>query len=150
MKIFGAVYAGTTPVEYKDCLELKLQQPNTPSGAYTIAGKSRYCDMTTQGGGWTYVARGTSSADGDTTAAYGSNQNNPTVNTRWSVGQAEMNIIAGGAAYKEYYVTMGANNNNNYALGDHRAFRVAGATTIRMDDPMDATYGVQVRLVHHT
>ncbi|MDM7481599.1 MAG: fibrinogen-like YCDxxxxGGGW domain-containing protein [Halomonas sp.] len=63
--IRGLIVEGSTQPEtetaqlYSSCLELKRAKPYTPSGYYVIypsgtpAGQTVYCDMDTDGGGWT-------------------------------------------------------------------------------------------------
>ena len=56
---------------YTSCQDYRRYFPDSASGVYTINSIELYCDMDIQGGGWTYVARGSDSSDPDTTLAYG-------------------------------------------------------------------------------
>ena len=66
----GACVAGRCALP-RSCQELKARRPTSPDGRYTIdpdgagagAALEVFCNMTTAGGGWTYVATVTNSGD---------------------------------------------------------------------------------------
>jgi hypothetical protein len=71
--------------ECRTCLEYFLADPELPSGAYSIipdgvTPQRVYCDMETDGGGWTLVASN-SSPPGDYAMSY--HQNLATINPSW-------------------------------------------------------------------
>ena len=73
----------------RSCQEHR-QLGQTADGVYTIylggggSATQVFCDMQTDGGGWTYVARGSTEQNG----AYGSVQTDPNVAAEWSLGTA--------------------------------------------------------------
>jgi len=52
------------PPKYESCLSIKTKQPSSESGVYTLTLTgteiSTYCDMATDGGGWTLIGRAAS------------------------------------------------------------------------------------------
>ena len=101
--------------------------------------------MDLDGGGWTYVARGSYSSDGCTDQAFGTVSTDPESNTRWSVGNDVMNAIAfpDEAIYAEYLVFIGHNTDNGYTAAEmFRKSRILASPGIDMSAPMDVTFGV--------
>ena len=72
-----AASSSVTVNTWVSCLDIKTSEPSSPSGIYEInpgdGPVSVYCDMTTDGGGWTRVViiTGNSDAHRDGTSAYG-------------------------------------------------------------------------------
>lgn len=87
----------------KSCNEILTASPGTPSGIYTIDPDGNgsgsfhvYCDMTTDGGGWTRVfAQDTSEGYMNATTAYSSNGTNPYAKNYSILDQLE-NFRSGG------------------------------------------------------
>lgn len=97
--------------------------------------------MDTDGGGWTYVVRGSPTSSSGHSVAYGSVQTDPSVTARWSIGQTKINGLRSasqlsGEAYFEYYVSYPARN-------EFRVFRLNVADGLRFDANygIDASYG---------
>ena len=49
--------APDAPIVYQSCVDLHAKVPNASSGAYAFKTYSAWCDMGTEGGGWTLVGR---------------------------------------------------------------------------------------------
>lgn len=110
-------------------------RPSTGVYELTNTKEKLHCEMGKWGGGWAYVARGSSTCDGDTATPYGEYSTNPAVNSRWSIGQDKMNQFRGNYGI-DYLVTMGANNDRRHrAEESFRLFRTTGY--MDMTSPMD-------------
>jgi prepilin-type N-terminal cleavage/methylation domain-containing protein len=97
----------STPTVNYSCLAILNAGSSTGSGIYTIdpdgsggnAAFQAYCDMATDGGGWTYVARGINT----TTAAYGAVQTNPATAISWHLSESAVrNLYNGNLNYQVY------------------------------------------------
>eukprot|EP00033_Pygsuia_biforma_P000813 GCRY01000947.1.p1 GENE.GCRY01000947.1~~GCRY01000947.1.p1 ORF type:complete len:311 (+),score=22.84 GCRY01000947.1:430-1362(+) len=78
------------------------------SGVYVIYLNNRflevYCDMETQGGGWTYVARGTGEG-ANTDEKFGQVSVDPQAASQWHLSAADVNALKT-KTYLETYITM--------------------------------------------
>jgi hypothetical protein len=133
----------TMPVLYKNCKEIKDNNPGATDGIYTIdpdgAGSidlfNCYCDMTTDGGGWTLVLLSNSSVSGCPRPYWTDAVNNINLNGTFSsditsfdmfVGVRNWNLLGATArldmgsapaslSHRAYY-TFSLNVDNFYAL----------------------------------
>jgi hypothetical protein len=136
---------------YSSCYQAKQHNPNAASGVYCIivAGEEQYmedlyCDMDIQGGGWTYVARGTNGDDGCDSDAFGTVTVDPRKNTQWSLGDWAINEIGYDqhTQWLEYLVTMGYENDDDYNPHEYfRYMRVALGDNFTLGEELDANYG---------
>ena len=101
--------------------------------------------MQTDGGGWTYVKRGTDST-GQSDSPHGTVQTDPSVATRWGLGMALTNQLkSADATYLEYYITGAPGGGGGYTRPtpylDFRVLRTPQDFTFSA--PFDNTHGVQ-------
>eukprot|EP00045_Choanoeca_perplexa_P020281 m.3978 g.3978 ORF g.3978 m.3978 type:complete len:685 (-) comp6644_c0_seq1:88-2142(-) len=91
----------------KSCKDIRERLYTTASGAYWIKPTNSpafqvYCDMKNAGGGWTYVARGSSTSD----SATGTVRADLDTKGIWHLSTSDIAAITGPAPY-ESYVAMG-------------------------------------------
>ncbi len=88
-----------------------------------------HCDMTSDGGGWTYVARG-SNGSTQVNGAYGSVSLDPTSTGRWHLSANMIRGLVGNTTPYETYVTMGQNGDaHTPEIGEFRVRKETQAMT---------------------
>lgn len=89
------------PPKYNSCLSIKTKQPGSESGVYTLTligtEISAYCDMATDGGGWTLIGRAVGDRVGTWATTNGlynwPSSPNPGLATTFKMGDGEINAI---------------------------------------------------------
>ncbi len=116
------------------CKEIQDAGLGAGDGAYWLdpdgtGATQYYCDMTSDGGGWTYVGRGSNSST-QSNSTYGSISLDPTVTGRWHLSATLIRALVGDTTPYETYVTMGENGDaHTPELGEFRVRQETQAMT---------------------